>query len=361
MADETTNPLWPQPQAPYSAAPATPAPTPAEEDDESTGVENVGYGAVTNFRAPINPSTRQGAQREALTVSTDGAGYSASNYAELIEQLQQRMDGIKPLTKEERKKLERKQRTEGIISGIADAATAMSNLFFTTQYAPNMYNAKEGMSAKARERFDKAKAQRDADDDRYMKYALQLGKARDAVDAMRDRRQQQGIQLQLKLNDDARRQAKAQHDAAAADIDLQMRAGRLTYEEARARKAAADARLAEAYAEHADEKVIAEINRANHANQGRSRGGSHSNFRIRRRKPDGTYEIRDGFRSAAEARNYVGTHSDEGWEYATTPVRTERTDALEDRTVTVRDESSTRDVSTRETSNPQQEPWSLRD
>lgn len=56
----------------------------------------------------------------------------------------------------------------------------MSNLWFTSQYAPNMYNPKEGMSAKAKERFDKEKAQREADADKYLQYALTIGKMKDA-------------------------------------------------------------------------------------------------------------------------------------------------------------------------------------
>ena len=56
----------------------------------------------------------------------------------------------------------------------------MSNLIFTHHYAPNMYNPKEGMSAKAKERFEKEKAQREADADKYLQYALTIGKMKDA-------------------------------------------------------------------------------------------------------------------------------------------------------------------------------------
>lgn len=106
--------------------------------------------------------------------------YTASSYAELIPQLEKRMAEYKPLSEEELKKLRRRQKVEGIISGISDAAQAVSNLIFTTQYAPNMYNAKDGMSAKAKERFDKEKAQREADADKYLQYALTIGKMKDA-------------------------------------------------------------------------------------------------------------------------------------------------------------------------------------
>ena len=78
------------------------------------------------------------------------------------------------------KKLRRRQKAEGIISGISDAVQSVANLVFTSKYAPNMYNPKEGMSAKAKERFEKDKAQREADADKYLNYALTIGKMRDA-------------------------------------------------------------------------------------------------------------------------------------------------------------------------------------
>ncbi len=106
--------------------------------------------------------------------------YTASSYAELIPQLEKRMAEYKPLSEEELKKLRRRQKAEGIISGISDAAQAVSNLIFTHHYAPNMYNPKEGMSAKAKERFEKEKAQREADADKYLQYALTIGKMKDA-------------------------------------------------------------------------------------------------------------------------------------------------------------------------------------
>lgn len=112
--------------------------------------------------------------------TTIPAEYSASSYEELIPQLEKRMAEFKPLSEEELRKLRRKQKIEGIISGVSDAAQSVANLIFTHHYAPNMYNPKEGMSAKAKERFDKEKAQRDADADKYLQYALTIGKMKDA-------------------------------------------------------------------------------------------------------------------------------------------------------------------------------------
>lgn len=137
---------------------------------------------------PINPQGN-GSSSSSATVKTTStvpisttipAQYTASSYEELIPQLEKRMAEYKPLSEEELKKLRRRQKIEGIISGISDAAQSVANLIYTTQYAPNMYNAKEGMSAKAKERFDKEKAQREADADKYLQYALTIGKMKDA-------------------------------------------------------------------------------------------------------------------------------------------------------------------------------------
>ncbi|MCM1071930.1 MAG: hypothetical protein NC210_09680 [[Clostridium] fimetarium] len=308
---------------------AEPAPkadkAPAAEPWEPTGVENVRHEVSADAGMPRNPSTPADAVNAAFTPPSkeddEFEGYDAENYGELIEQLKRRMEASRPLTKEEEEALRRRQRTQGIIAGISDAAQAVANLGFTSNYAPDMFDPKAGMSAKARERFDREKARHDADNDRYMNYALQLGKLRDRRDAAREKRQQQNVTLQLKLNEDARRQAKAAHDAAMADIDLQIGMGKLDYEQARAEKAKADAKLAKAYADHADEKVIAEINSKNRSNRGGGGGGTPGQYTVWRVNPDsGEVEYKSGFKAEAAARNYATTYAKDGWNYSTNPV-----------------------------------------
>ena len=136
----------------------------------------------------LNPNSGSSSSTSTTTkVTTTGpisttvpAEFTASSYDELIPQLEKRMAEYKPLSEEELKKLRRRQKIEGIISGVSDAAQSVANLIFTHHYAPNMYNAKEGMSAKAKERFEKEKAQREADADKYLQYALTIGKMKDA-------------------------------------------------------------------------------------------------------------------------------------------------------------------------------------
>lgn len=147
--------------------------------------------------------------------------YTASSYAELIPQLEKRMAEYKPLSEEELKKLRRRQKVESIISGISDAAQSVANLIYTTQYAPNMYNPKEGMSAKAKERFDKEKAQREADADKYLQYALTIGKMKDAD-------KERGLQA-WKTEQTLARQDRA-YNADRQDFDERVRQWQANYD-----------------------------------------------------------------------------------------------------------------------------------
>ncbi len=104
----------------------------------------------------------------------------------------------------------RRARTAGIIGGIADAARAVSNLYFTTRYAPNMYNAEQGLAGKARERYERARARKQAADDAYYNYALSLDK----------RKQAQAALAEGKRQAEAAQRYKEKKDAADADLKL---------------------------------------------------------------------------------------------------------------------------------------------
>lgn len=102
--------------------------------------------------------------------------YIHSN-ADLIKIYEDRMAGMdKPLNKEQLQQLRRQQRTAKIISGVTDAASALANLFFTTKYAPNMYNPEHSMSKALQAKFDKEKAEREAKEQEWFNYAMQIGK-----------------------------------------------------------------------------------------------------------------------------------------------------------------------------------------
>lgn len=82
----------------------------------------------------------------------------------------------RPETEEQRKKRERKEKSKRIIAAVSDGISALSNLFFTTQYAPNMYNHEKGsMSTAVGRHLDAQKAEREKKHDQYINYSLKLG------------------------------------------------------------------------------------------------------------------------------------------------------------------------------------------
>lgn len=82
-----------------------------------------------------------------------------------------------PLESEEgRKKRERKEKARKLISAVGDGISAMSNIYFTSQYAPDMYTGRKSMADAAAAQIEKARAEREKNADQYMRFSLGLGK-----------------------------------------------------------------------------------------------------------------------------------------------------------------------------------------
>lgn len=78
-------------------------------------------------------------------------------------------------TEEQRKKREKREKSKRVIAAIGDGIRALSNLYFTSQYAPNMYNPDDTQLAKVDARQEKLKAEREANRDKYLNYSLRIG------------------------------------------------------------------------------------------------------------------------------------------------------------------------------------------
>lgn len=88
---------------------------------------------------------------------------------------------------EQAKRQERLARTHSFTSGLGDLGRAISNLFFTTQYAPNGYDhSKDSLSEKSRERADKWRAERQRLQKEYYNYSLQGANAKTARERLRN-------------------------------------------------------------------------------------------------------------------------------------------------------------------------------
>lgn len=103
--------------------------------------------------------------------------FKGNNYAELENFLRSQMEAIKPETEEEREKREKREKRVGFLARLADGLGTFHTAFSHARGIKAMDMPK--MSAKAKELFEKAKAQRDKDNDRLVNYAITLGNIKD--------------------------------------------------------------------------------------------------------------------------------------------------------------------------------------
>lgn len=133
------------------------------------------------------------------------------SYAEMF----QAMNPYQMPTKEEIEKQRKKEKRERLFASISDAISAMSNLYFTTQYAPNMYNPQNSLYNGVDDRWTRLRKERDANRDRYVDGYL---KAVQADDLQKIRQQNADTTANYKKAEAERKAAiaKAQNDALAA-------------------------------------------------------------------------------------------------------------------------------------------------
>lgn len=116
-------------------------------------------------------------------------------YERQIAALEAAAASVNQETPEQRAKRERMEKSKKVIAATVDGLSALSNLFFTTQYAPNAYNPQSSQLGKVNERIEALKAERQADADRYNNIMLRLGDAQNAkAKTIRDMRAQHEAQ-----------------------------------------------------------------------------------------------------------------------------------------------------------------------
>lgn len=168
------------------------------------------------------------------------------SYVEMFQQ----MSPYTPPTKEELEKERKRQKREAVFAALGEGISAMSNLFFTTQYAPNAFDPSQGLAGTTRARFDKLKKEREDNQRQYMEGFMRAMKM-DADDARDERNWTHTIERErvadhYKEAADARQQAKADRDAAMAQLRMDLMQGRINQQDAaEAKRIEAD--YAEAY------------------------------------------------------------------------------------------------------------------
>ena len=201
--------------------------------------------------APEPSESKEPPKTDVAPPADNPAGVSPHNdtmgYDQQIAALQEAANRMKPETEEERKKRERREKSAKIVSAVSDGLQALSNLFFTTRGAPNMYDHKEASQlTPLQEKLEKLKAERQANADKYLQYSLKIGDAQN--ERAKTLREMEAQQERAKLaREKAQREQEAHGWLAALQPDkLREQAGKATKAEQEAITAEEEAKNAPA-------------------------------------------------------------------------------------------------------------------
>lgn len=174
-------------------------------------------------------------------------------YDQQIAALREAVEKSKPETEEERKQRERKERSKKIISAVGDGLMALSNLYFTTRGAPNMYDHKTmSQQSPLQEHLDKLKAEREANAERYRQYVLKIGDLQnDKAKTLRE------MELEHERRKLAREKALREEEQQRWLADLQ--GDKVREQKGKADKAESDAKTADTIAKYAPAREKAKV------------------------------------------------------------------------------------------------------
>lgn len=169
-----------------------------------------GNDTAPSVSIPIAPSIEQSVAEKGEEKMIPAAAPIRMSYTDMFTKL----NPYQPPTQEELANERKKEKREKVFSAISDGISALSNLYFTTKYAPNMYRHENLQSAKTENKWEKLRANRDAQQNAYIR---NLMAARQADDERKDKdrawMRQLGIDLYNKGKDAAEFQYKKDRDA----------------------------------------------------------------------------------------------------------------------------------------------------
>ena len=207
------------------------------------------------------------------------------------------MSPYKPPTAEELENARKKEKRDKVFAAIGDGIAALSNLYFTTKGAPNAFDPRNSLSAKARERWDKLNKEREENARYYMQEAMK-------AQALDDDRDDKDRSYMSKLQNDYRNYLlKLSADNRAAelhDLDKQLRQGKINEQTYKAKKAEVEAK----YAEATQKSVIAK-NKASAKASNASAANSYASAEEHRRNVNSGYAWyeKDGTRHIAKTKD----------------------------------------------------------
>lgn len=173
-----------------------------------------GNNTAPSVSVPIAPSIEQSVAAKGEEKMIPAAAPIRMSYTDMFTKL----SPYQPPTQEELANERKKEKREKVFSAISDGISALSNLYFTTKYAPNMYRHENSQSVKTENKWEKLRANRDAQQNAYIR---NLMAARQADDERKDKdrawMRQLGIDLYNKGKDAAEFQYKKDRDNVKDD------------------------------------------------------------------------------------------------------------------------------------------------
>lgn len=141
------------------------------------------------------------------------------DYTESISALERMRNMLQPVeTPEQRAKRERREKSNMTMATVGDGLRALSNLFFTTQEAPDAYHSSQREALE--HHYDKLRADRDRNADRYLQYSLRIGNLN--AQRAQTQREAEAQAERIKIaQDKARREAEAHKWEEAIQPDKQ--------------------------------------------------------------------------------------------------------------------------------------------
>lgn len=208
--------------------------TPKEENNAAVKANSsADVNLPTGQESPLQAdSDVTGIVKDPHTSNTNSIDYNA-----LLEEF-----GAKPKTKEEMVAEEKRYKRNQIFNAIGDGIMALSNLYFTTRGAPNMYTSKNTLSDRAKVRYDKLVKDNKDNILSYIAMRMKADKA-NADEAHRER------SWQHKLNIDS---AKESREKELHDLKLQFLNGQIDEQTYKAN----EAKIKSDYAERVQQSII---------------------------------------------------------------------------------------------------------
>jgi hypothetical protein len=211
-----------------------------QQDAPSVSSPAKGTQKWTEQQAAAAPAVT-GSQSE--TVAAPPAKQADVNGGSLsYTELYKKLNPYTPPTAEELEKEKKKQKRDQIFAAIGDGISALSNLFFTTQYAPNMYTGKNTMSERTKVRYDKLMKEREGKEKEYYEGLM---KAKIADEEGDDRERKWQRLLRLDDYNRMRNNAKEERDRQLFELNLQLQGNKISASEADAKRKGIEAKYAE--------------------------------------------------------------------------------------------------------------------